>query len=379
MPLSAIVGDDRVVAFLLDEDAWTGLKADLKTGRRSAVLSCGSEAYGRTSTLGTPHFVHKRGAVCSNHGPESAQHLFAKMVITRAARDAGWDAQPEVPGPDRTWVADVLATRGNLKVALEVQWTEQSLQEFQRRQDRYKEHGVRAVWFTRHTRHLGPSTKDLPVFGLTVDGQKATANIEDVAVPLDESVRALLTGRLQHRARHGIHLGTWATTLHEVTCRKCGLAPVVWKTTARGATPCGQTFWTRSDMFSMRRLESHPQVLQAVSGKCEGKPVADIGMITTKDSGGTYNGFTCPNCHAVYGDFYLDRDIANSPSFAGIRTQITAPLVSHGPHWCHTAKGVPCPDIEPTATLVPPATRAVNGHSPSISVKDAVRTVLGGF
>lgn len=360
MPLSATVGDDRVVAFLLDEDAWTGLKADLKTGRRSAVLGCGSEAYGRTSTLGTPHFVHKRGAACSDHGPESAQHLLAKMVITRAAREAGWDAQPEVPGPDRTWVADVLATRGDIQVALEVQWSEQSLVDFQRRQERYNDDGVRTAWFARHTKHLGPSSNDLPIFGLSVDGETATTSIEDKVVPLDEAVRSLLTGRLQHRARHGIHHGTWTTTLHDVTCWKCGAAPVLWKTTARGTTPCGAPFWTRSDLFSMRRLESHPEVVQAVGEAAKGKPVACIGMVTTKDSGGVYNGFTCPNCNAVYGDFYLGRDIANSPAFATIQSQIATPLVIDGPHWCHTPKGVPCPDIEPTEVLDTPATRSVN-------------------
>lgn len=73
-------------------------------------------------------------------------------------------------GESAVAVADVLAVSAEQRVALEVQWSRQSDADLAARQRRYRELGVRGVWFTRH-RGERVATRDLPRFQLAVGEQ----------------------------------------------------------------------------------------------------------------------------------------------------------------------------------------------------------------
>lgn len=79
------------------------------------------------------------------------------------ARACGWEAQTEVPGiapSGEKWIADVLATKGSVRIAVEVQWSAQTSSETLRRQKLYRESGVRGLWLLRQPGF--PAMRELP-------------------------------------------------------------------------------------------------------------------------------------------------------------------------------------------------------------------------
>lgn len=198
MPLSGLVDGEPVVSCLLTEEEWAQLKDDVRAKRRTATMRCGWKGLAKTSKLGTQYFAHAPGGDSCSAG-ESAQQLRAKAVIVEAIARAGWTAQTEVPGDG--WVADVMATRGDVRVVFEVQWSRQDLAEYRHRQNRYLDSGIAGIaWFARHADGLPRADKQLPVFGLDIDDAgEATVMVGAASIPLAEAVDRLLTRRLQHR------------------------------------------------------------------------------------------------------------------------------------------------------------------------------------
>jgi competence protein CoiA len=69
-----------------------------------------------------------------------------KSLVAAAARESGWDAVIEQAAPDRSWIADVMVTKGTETWALEIQFSRQDAAEFRRRQERYEAEGIRCFW-----------------------------------------------------------------------------------------------------------------------------------------------------------------------------------------------------------------------------------------
>jgi competence protein CoiA len=159
MPLKCLRGDEEVYAFDVEDDrAWENIRAENAKERSLRMPCCGAAVVLRTSMLGTKHFAHARRGPCTTV-PETAEHLLAKRVVVEGVRRTAWAAKTEQDGstPDgERWRADVLATRGTAKVAIEIQWSRQDGEETLRRQDRYEAAGVRGLWLFRQ--------HDLPLF-----------------------------------------------------------------------------------------------------------------------------------------------------------------------------------------------------------------------
>lgn len=162
MPLSALLVSEPIYAFNFRPDAWQKLR------ERASELRfpcCDAGVVLKRSRIGTQFFAHARKGACIT-GPESIEHLQAKDAIARAAIAAGWKAETEVRGRSPAgddWIADVLVTRGSVKLAFEVQWARQATEVTQIRQARYETSGVRALWLMRQKDIPKPS-KALPAF-----------------------------------------------------------------------------------------------------------------------------------------------------------------------------------------------------------------------
>lgn len=199
MPLRAISDTGDIHAFALDAAQWAEVKGSYKL-LNLRMPCCQVPAVPKTSTLGNFFFAHTRRGECTT-APESAEHLYCKALIARAAHDAGWTVTTERAGvsPDgEDWVADVFCEKGTAKLALEVQMSPQTHAETVRRQLRYKASGVRGAWFYGAKAHKGAAVvnRSTPAFTLTpvVVGQVPAVQGFDVSIT--EFVRGMMQKRL---------------------------------------------------------------------------------------------------------------------------------------------------------------------------------------
>ena len=166
MPLKCLLDGKPIFAFALSESDWDALKEENRNLRHLRIACCEAKVTPKTSKLGTQFFAHGRTEGYASPA-ETAEHLLAKAMIAKAAKDAGWEVDTEVSGctpSGEQWVADVLATKGKARIAIEVQWSRQDQEETKRRQERYRQSGVRGLWLLRHPTLL--LEKDTPTFRL---------------------------------------------------------------------------------------------------------------------------------------------------------------------------------------------------------------------
>lgn len=179
--MKCLRGDREIYAFDVGSDeSWEELRKGNAETRDLRMPCCGAGVVLRTSKLGTRHFAHARRGPCET-APETAEHLLAKMAVVEGIRSTAWEAMPEQSGQTPSgedWRADVLAAKGRVKVAFEIQWSRQDGDETDRRQRRYAEAGVRGLWLFRQRDF--PTRKEIPSFRLDFDPK---AGSFDVLVP----------------------------------------------------------------------------------------------------------------------------------------------------------------------------------------------------
>ncbi|MCF7223870.1 competence protein CoiA [Marilutibacter chinensis] len=114
---------------------------------------CPSPAIPKVSANGHPFFAHASGACSSSK--ESQWHLTAKILVRSELENLGCRASIEEPGSGVAgrWQADVLAERGKVNLAVEIQRSYQSLRDYCDRQQRYSAAGVQALWLLRDDRY----------------------------------------------------------------------------------------------------------------------------------------------------------------------------------------------------------------------------------
>jgi hypothetical protein len=202
MPLRAELNGETLVSFKLLPDEWENLK---KSDQRQDITipCCGERAVVKTSSLGTQFFAHYRKSPDCISGPESKEHLRLKFIIASAAESVGWDVTTEFIGESKSgnkWIADVYCIRGNAKVALEIQLSQQTEQELELRHRRYAESGVREAWFMKSNvfKNSGDSSKkELPRFEISnFERDDALPTMVDYDLSVAEFVKKLLSGGL---------------------------------------------------------------------------------------------------------------------------------------------------------------------------------------
>lgn len=231
MPLTAILDNNRCDALTMSDAAWSTLRSNYRR-RDLHMACCGAAAIPKRSVLGTRFFAHQPSSKCSVASGESDAHLHAKVLIAAAASDvAGWEVIVEAPGTSadgRSWVADVLCRRKQAQVAFEVQLSQQSLQDYLDRQERYNVSDVRACWLVRQSyyerlAYRAQIDRSFPMFGIDVSNPRdpkvcVDARVErSRCIPLATFIQGALTGQLTYSAPQPGH----QDVLLELSLREC--------------------------------------------------------------------------------------------------------------------------------------------------------------
>lgn len=200
MPLRAELQGETLFSCKISPKEWDDLKqSDL---RKFLTLPCCNEkAVVKTSPLGTQFFAHYRKSEDCISKPESKEHLRLKAIISAAAESAGWSVTTEYIGHSANgdkWIADVYCTKGNAKIALEIQLSPQSEKELNARHKRYVESGVRDAWFMKDSLYVNSghsSIYSFPRFQIKhFMDERSMPQMSDYPLSVAQFVDALLTG-----------------------------------------------------------------------------------------------------------------------------------------------------------------------------------------
>ena len=299
---------------------WDQLRADNLKKRHLCMPCCNAGVVLKTSKLGTRFFAHKRIGGCTVTG-ETEHHLKLKTIAVEVARSFGWDAETEVSGktPDgEEWIADMLATKGESKVAIEIQWSPQTFDETLRRQRRYADSGVRCLWLMRQNLRDGFwGTEELPV------AKVAESNAdEDYMAHLSFSynneqcfdvrqfLQAAFSGRLHYQVPEAC-VGTVSVWVGPINCWRCKKETNIIThvhVDLLGTKP--------SVVLRISDLEGHPSILRKVVEQIpEHLKVGEIKSRSSKMAGESYLSNGCGHCDALIGRFfetnawYLDSEV----------------------------------------------------------------------
>lgn len=351
MPLKCLHHQNPIFAFDYDEAGWDQLKASHRAEPCLTMACCGAKAILKVSKLGTRFFAHHAIGYCSS-ATETEEHLLAKTLVCQAARAAGWSADTEVRGQTpagEEWIADVLATKGHAKVAIEIQWSRQGTAESQRRQRRYAESGVRGLWLLRHPDLL--VERDTPTFLLEVRADESTAVVRlpssrhelrwltqrnkgeglhwNQTIPLEAFISGALSGALRFAPAIGQSLPV-SLCATEIRCWRCQQAT----STVQGLTvEISQRFAGHPDLhINLDELDNGDEPAPWVASVF---PIAllkqhGIGVIKprySRTANERYLSNGCQHCDALQGRFFEHEEGRDAEDVCQYEVILTRELV----------------------------------------------------
>jgi len=336
VPLKCIDNQREIFSFDFESDEdWNALRLRNKATNSLRMPCCGAAVVLRTSKLGTKHFAHARRGPCLT-APESAEHLLAKRIIVEGIARAQWHAAPEQSGetPDvGAWKADVLASKGIAKVAFEVQWSRQTLDETLRRQERYRAAGVRGLWLFRQPDF--PVEKEIPAFRLAYDelrkeffvglpsseydpeyltnSRRDDPNFWQQTIELSEFVEGTLSGSLKFAPPVGATLPVEVVGAY-TSCWKCRKETgIVTELLFRAS----QVFESCPDISISLETLGHPipdgeQIVKELlpSDRLRQLGVGEVKPRYSKTQERSYLSNGCVHCDALQGQFF-EHQVAN--------------------------------------------------------------------
>lgn len=318
MPLSCL--DERnwkIQAFDLNDEEWLQLKTRNRKFGGLRMPCCDAEVVLKQSKLGTRFFAHRRGACLTSK--EGEEHRQLKLIAVDVARGCGWEAHTEVPGiapSGEKWIADVLATKGSTRIAIEVQWSAQTSAETLRRQKLYMESGVRGLWLLRQPGF--PIMRELPAVCVGGDlnegfyallpyrGAKVTRNDRikrsgwKSVIPMRDLLHAAFTQRLKWGLVTEIGAGAEAEVfVAESDCDQCGVITDI--VAGVDLIIAGSRFdFSLRDFTGCKGLVS--QFFRELSAEYE---LRHIKVRYSRAMGERYLSNGCSGCDRLIGDFYL--------------------------------------------------------------------------
>lgn len=277
---------------------------------------------------------------------ERRAHAELKQRVAELAAGHGWQTTLEAPGDG--FRVDVLLERDSRRVAVEVQLSSCPIDAYKERTARYRAAGLESLWLVgSYPEKLMPDA-GLPLFRVgwpDEDGEPylgfaeperfdRRGRVVDVAArPFAEALPQLLDSTIRFRAEATVQpfaeLLGWTSP-----CWKCETEVPLWDTRLVGRTLCGLAHvdgfhpdeeW--QDCFS--------PAVRALAGEA-GLSDSAIKERFSRTVGRSYMSFGCPSCDAIYGEFFVRRDMLDvvyDPPIFG-QAQAGAPVVVKRPHWC---------------------------------------------
>lgn len=324
MPLRVLDNLGRSLhAFELNDAQWEETRRANRAAYQLRMPCCKAPVILKVSRYGTRFFAHKSRLGCLT-APEGEEHLQLKWMAVDAAKAHGWSAETEASGisPDgEEWRADVLATRGKHTIAIEVQWSAQSVPEIQHRQQRYRRSGIRGLWLLRQPGF--PISKDLPsacIGGNAKDGFVALLPDTEIMhardrknprswrqiIPMDEFLNAAFNSRLHFGIPSNVL--SWISVLS--TWTKCWNAACRVQT--RIITAVRLIVGPDKFYFSISEIAQYPSLLRLILNHLPRD--GTIGAIKRRYSRtmeGSYTSNGCRRCDRLVGEFFVQPDAEN--------------------------------------------------------------------
>lgn len=350
----------KIQAFDLTGEQWEQLKAENRECHHLRMPCCPSEVVLKKSRRGTRFFAHAKIGPCLT-ADESEEHRFLKTLVVEVARECGWTAETEVSGSTRSgeqWRADVLATKGNARVAIEIQWSGQVDDETFRRQERYRECGVRGLWLLRQPGF--PVSHELPAvcIGGSIEAgfhallpypwrrmtrnDRTTMTGWKVVAPMREFIKAAFNRRLRWGKITDIGADAEAQILvAEADCEHCGfITPIV---PGIDLTMAGETL-----LLTPLDLTGFPDLISEVQSRLpDAFDQSHLKVRYSRMRGTRYWSNGCLDCKRLIGDFHLSayRSEARVASRFPVKLEGEwAKLVEESDYW---------QDAEPEWWLIP--------------------------
>jgi hypothetical protein len=296
-------------SFDLSDEEWRALELKNQQTRHLRMPCCSAQVVLKRSSRDTRFFAHMAlgGCKVAPAAAETEAHLQLKGMAVMAARVHGWTADAEVTGitpSGKPWKAEVLALRGNHKVAVEVQWSNETVAEILQRQERYAESGVRGLWLIRQPGF--PIAHELPAVRIMGTLHGFQALIPSLAglsardrtnpkcwfhqtVSMGDFLNAAFSGRFQF----GIPRKLDATV--SVRCGLIQCEQASCRAQTRMLTGGEVLFGPNKCEFTPSEMERHPEPLRIVLNELSTEPYSN------RDPVESYLRRECPNCGMAFG------------------------------------------------------------------------------
>lgn len=273
---------------------------------------------------------------------ESTLHALIKREIASGMEAASWKLTPEARGGG--WRADLLAEREGQKLALEVQLSPSTLEQYRARQARYEAAGIRCVWLCAYYPKGYTPDPALVILRLTANpegelviglprqlGSSPSRCLDGEVMPLSEGLERLLRGEVVFRAQAELspylEIVAW-----RAPCWKCGYKlNHLWDVLYHGRAECGLPLKPeKAPPGYESRLAS-----ALIEFMARQELPARIRPRYSETLGRAYPSFGCLKCEAIFGDWFLRAtmmDLMYAPPIWGVLPAPTV-QVAH-PHWC---------------------------------------------
>jgi hypothetical protein len=278
----------------------------------------------------------------------SRTHEVIEDLIYLKARELGYLAEKEKSGPG--WCADVLVTKGNEKVAFEIQLSPQTYKETQARQDRFKNSGVTGCWLhLRPYKRLYTDLADLPLFYLSSQNGNHYVNLIDnrKTVLLGDFIKGFLQREIKYcTIAKTCRLQKLRINFIEMACWKCKAINHIYYLDNPYVTSCSFAIDQEEAMWGDDKNAYLPHVLKAVNNilKSPQGSKLRVGEIKKRFSGAvgaSYSSFGCYKCDSIFGDWFVmheELDARNGITPINtfeIEVEADKQLISAYGHWCY--------------------------------------------
>lgn len=181
--------------------------------------SCECIAIPKTSISGLQFFSHHVDQCKTS--PETIWHVESKAIIKRHAEALGYKVYEELPGVNgsESWQSDIFIEAFGKRIAIEIQQSHQTLEEYLLRQRRYKDASILCFWLIYKERYRSlikalanhrmknesvtlpfwPLIAELPTMMLDLDEGVFVRGPALTAYPIDQWIKGVVEGTLTYQ------------------------------------------------------------------------------------------------------------------------------------------------------------------------------------